>query len=166
MLAALTGIQDDPSKRRTTALFLANCDYPNNSEDYIHRIGRIYFFAETLIIKFGTNFLATYAEFTSCSHLGTYLKIIINYFAYLGRTGRKGNIGTSYTQFTPNNAPKARDLVSVLTEAKQVVNPTLQEVVGFRGRGGGGGRGMGGGRGGGNGRNVVKQCVLFRASYL
>ena len=54
----------------------------------------------------------------------------------------------------------------MLTEAKQVVNTTLQEVVGFRGRGGGGGRGMGGGRGGGNGRNVVKQCVLFRASYL
>ena len=67
-----------------------------------------------------------------------------------GRTGRKGNTGTSYTLFTPNNAPKARDLVSVLTEAKQVVNPKLQELVGFRGRGGGGGRG--GGRGGGGGR--------------
>ena len=26
------------------------------------------------------------------------------------------------------------DLVSVLTEAKQVVNPKLQELVGFRGR--------------------------------
>ena len=37
-----------------------------------------------------------------------------------GRTGRKGNTGTSYTLFTPGNAPKARDLVSVLTEAKQV----------------------------------------------
>ena len=45
--------------------FVINYDYPNKSEDYIHRIGRIYFFAETLIIKFGTNFLATYAEFTS-----------------------------------------------------------------------------------------------------
>jgi len=85
--------------------FVINYDYPNNSEDYIHRIGR---------------------------------------------TGRKGNTGTSYTLFTPNNAPKARDLVSVLTEAKQVVNPKLQELVGFRGRGGGGGRG--GGRGGGGGR--------------
>ena len=40
--------------------------------------------------------------------------------------------------------------MSVLTEAKQVVNPKLQELVGFRGRGGGGGRG--GGRGGGGGR--------------
>merc|ERR1719341_2862161 len=87
--------------------FVINYDYPNNSEDYIHRIGR---------------------------------------------TGRKGNTGTSYTLFTPNNAPKARDLVSVLTEAKQVVNPKLQELVGFRGRGGGGGRGMGGGGGGGRRR--------------
>ena len=52
----------------------------------------------------------------------------------LGRTGRKGNTGTSYTLFTPNNAPKAKDLVSVLTEAKQVVNPKLQELVGFRGK--------------------------------
>merc|ERR1712142_414034 len=62
--------------------FVINYDYPNNSEDYIHRIGR---------------------------------------------TGRKGNTGTSYTLFTPGNAPKARDLVSVLTEAKQVVNPKLAE---------------------------------------
>merc|ERR1712127_454084 len=91
--------------------FVINYDYPNNSEDYIHRIGR---------------------------------------------TGRKGNTGTSYTLFTPSNAPKARDLVSVLTEAKQVVNPKLQELVGggFRGRGGGSRYGGGGGRsyGGGGGR--------------
>merc|ERR1712111_10860 len=88
--------------------FVINYDYPNNSEDYIHRIGR---------------------------------------------TARKGNTGTSYTLFTPQNAPKAKDLVSVLTEAKQVVNPKLQELVGFRGRGGGGGRhgGGGGGRRGGGG---------------
>jgi ATP-dependent RNA helicase DDX5/DBP2 len=88
--------------------FVINYDYPNNSEDYIHRIGR---------------------------------------------TGRKGNTGTSYTLFTPHNAPKARDLISVLTEAKQVVNPKLQELTagGFRKGGGGGGR-YGGGGGGGGGR--------------
>eukprot|EP00092_Neocalanus_flemingeri_P012179 GFUD01013132.1.p1 GENE.GFUD01013132.1~~GFUD01013132.1.p1 ORF type:complete len:474 (+),score=151.63 GFUD01013132.1:105-1526(+) len=86
--------------------FVINYDYPNNSEDYIHRIGR---------------------------------------------TGRKGNTGTSYTLFTPNNAPKAKDLVSVLSEAKQVVNPKLQELIGFRGRGGGGGRGGGSRYGGGGG---------------
>ena len=66
----------------------------------------------------------------------------------LGRTGRKGNTGTSYTLFTPGNAPKAKDLVSVLSEAKQVVNPKLTELVGFRGRGGGGGGRYGGGGGG------------------
>ena len=60
-----------------------------------------------------------------------------------GRTGRKGNTGTSYTLFTPGNAPKARDLVAVLTEAKQVINPKLAELVG-RGGGGGGGRYGGG----------------------
>jgi len=97
--------------------FVINYDYPNNSEDYIHRIGR---------------------------------------------TGRKDNKGTAYTLFTPNNGPKARDLVEVLQEAKQVVNPKLMELAqcggGFGGRqryggGGRGGRYGGGGRGGGGGRN-------------
>ena len=55
--------------------FVINYDYPNNSEDYIHRIGR---------------------------------------------TGRKDTTGTAYTLFTSANGPKARDLINVLTEAKQV----------------------------------------------
>jgi len=81
--------------------FVINYDYPSNSEDYIHRIGR---------------------------------------------TGRKGNKGTAYTLFTPKNGAKAKDLVDVLTEAKQVVNPKLQElsVTGAymaRSYGRGGGRG-------------------------
>merc|ERR550539_733385 len=72
--------------------FVINYDYPNNSEDYVHRIGR---------------------------------------------TGRKDKTGTSYTLFTPQNSPKAKDLIKVLSEAKQVVNPKLQELaeMGFRGRG-------------------------------
>merc|ERR1719216_809076 len=86
--------------------FVINYDYPSNSEDYIHRIGR---------------------------------------------TGRKGNTGTAYTLFSPKNGAKAKDLVDVLTEAKQTVNPKLNElsVTGaFRARAyGRGGRG-GGGRGG------------------
>lgn len=100
--------------------FVINYDYPNNSEDYIHRIGR---------------------------------------------TGRKDRTGTAYTLFTPNNSPKAKDLVDVLMEAKQVVNPKLQELAqcsafnrrasrggGNRYGGGYGGRGGGGrGRGGGGG---------------
>ena len=97
--------------------FVINYDYPNNSEDYIHRIGR---------------------------------------------TGRKDTTGTAYTLFTSNNGAKAKDLINVLTEAKQVVNPKLQEIAqcaGFNrraGRGGGGGGrfgGGGGGRMGGGGGN-------------
>merc|ERR1712021_144250 len=97
--------------------FVINYDYPNNSEDYIHRIGR---------------------------------------------TGRKDTTGTAYTLFTSGNGAKAKDLISVLSEAKQVVNPKLQEIAqcsGFYkrsgGRGGGsGGRSYGGGGygGGGGGR--------------
>jgi len=87
-----------------------NYDYPNNSEDYIHRIGR---------------------------------------------TGRAGAKGTAITFFTTDNQKQARDLVSVLTEAKQQIDPRLIEMTRYGGGGGGGryggyrgGRG-GGGRGGG-----------------
>lgn len=64
--------------------FVINYDYPSNSEDYVHRIGR---------------------------------------------TGRSDKTGTAYTFFTPNNQSKAADLVSVLREAKQVINPKLQELA-------------------------------------
>lgn len=64
--------------------FVINFDYPNNSEDYVHRIGR---------------------------------------------TGRHDKTGTAYTFFTPSNANKAKDLVAVLQEANQVVNPKLYELV-------------------------------------
>ncbi|POS83997.1 P-loop containing nucleoside triphosphate hydrolase [Erysiphe pulchra] len=86
-----------------------NYDYPNNSEDYIHRIGR---------------------------------------------TGRAGQKGTAITFFTTDNSKQARDLVSVLTEAKQQIDPRLAEMVRYGGGGGGrygGGGGYRGGRGGGRG---------------
>lgn len=73
--------------------FVINFDYPNSSEDYIHRIGR---------------------------------------------TGRCQMTGTSYAFFTPGNSRQARDLVAVLREANQVVNPKLDELAN---RGGFGGRG-------------------------
>ncbi|ORY70007.1 Phosphomethylpyrimidine kinase-domain-containing protein [Pseudomassariella vexata] len=84
-----------------------NYDYPNNSEDYIHRIGR---------------------------------------------TGRAGLKGTAITLFTTDNSKQARDLVNVLQEAKQQVDPRLHEMARYGGGGGGrfGGRGYGG-RGGGRG---------------
>ncbi|CAL4076322.1 unnamed protein product, partial [Meganyctiphanes norvegica] len=93
--------------------FVINYDYPNCSEDYIHRIGR---------------------------------------------TGRADHTGTAYTFFTMENAKQARDLIEVLKEAKQVVNPKLYDVMenarfgGGRNRnrwGGGGGGGRAGGGGGG-----------------
>ncbi|KAJ5637045.1 hypothetical protein N7490_006924 [Penicillium lividum] len=91
-----------------------NYDYPNNSEDYVHRIGR---------------------------------------------TARAGAKGTAITFFTTDNSKQARDLVTILTEAKQQIDPRLAEMVRYSGGGGGGrwggrGRGRGGwggGRGGGGG---------------
>lgn len=79
----------------TDVKFVINFDYPNNSEDYIHRIGR---------------------------------------------TGRSNNSGTAYTFFTMQNAAKARDLVSVLKEANQVVNPKLLDLMNSSRAFGGGGR--------------------------
>ncbi len=73
--------------------FVINYDYPNSSEDYIHRIGR---------------------------------------------TARSTNKGTAYTFFTPGNLRQARELIRVLEEARQAINPKLLQLV-DSGRGGGGG---------------------------
>ncbi|XP_049575343.1 probable ATP-dependent RNA helicase DDX17 [Syngnathus scovelli] len=74
--------------------FVINFDYPNSSEDYVHRIGR---------------------------------------------TARSTNKGTAYTFFTPGNARQARDLVRVLQEASQAINPKLLQMVdSSHGRGSGG----------------------------
>jgi len=89
--------------------FVVNYDFPQCSEDYVHRIGR---------------------------------------------TGRKGNSGTAYTFFTQKNMKNAGDLIQILSEANQVVNPRLYELEiqsrQFKGKSyGGGGRGKNsGGRGG------------------
>ncbi|USP73845.1 atp-dependent rna helicase dbp2 [Curvularia clavata] len=83
-----------------------NYDYPNNSEDYIHRIGR---------------------------------------------TARAGANGTAITLFTTENSKQARDLVQILQESKQQIDPRLHEMARYGGGGGGGGR-WGGGRGRGGGR--------------
>ncbi|CAJ0582141.1 unnamed protein product, partial [Mesorhabditis spiculigera] len=98
--------------------YVINYDYPNNSEDYVHRIGR---------------------------------------------TGRRDKKGTAHTYFTPQNAPKARDLIKVLEEAKQVVPPELYEMQGrggggqSRGRWSGGGGGQKRGYGGGGGDFAAKR---------
>lgn len=64
--------------------YVINYDYPNSSEDYVHRIGR---------------------------------------------TGRCQQIGTAYAFFTSANQRQAKDLIGVLEEAAQVINPALHEMV-------------------------------------
>ncbi|KAJ7956183.1 DEAD-box ATP-dependent RNA helicase [Quillaja saponaria] len=68
-----------------------------------------------------------------------------DYIHRIGRTGRAGATGTAYTFFTHANAKYARDLMKILQEAGQVVNPGLQGSGGnfrSRGRGGYGNRGQ------------------------
>lgn len=88
---------------------VVNYDYPNCSEDYVHRIGR---------------------------------------------TGRRDKLGTAYTFFTRDNGKQASDLISVLKEANQQINPKLLELSSRGGRFGGPDRRRwgGGGRGGGGDR--------------
>jgi len=49
--------------------------------------------------------------------------------------------GTAYTFFTPGNLKQARELIKVLEEANQAINPKLMQLVDHRGGGGGGGKG-------------------------
>ncbi|GIX75863.1 probable ATP-dependent RNA helicase DDX17 [Caerostris extrusa] len=86
--------------------FVINYDYPNCSEDYVHRIGR---------------------------------------------TARSNKSGTAYTFFTTSNAKQANDLISVLQEANQAINPRLYDIADM-GRGGPG-RMRNRGRSGFHGRN-------------
>ena len=106
-------------------------------------------------IKYVINF-----DYPSCSE---------DYVHRIGRTGRRDRLGTAYTFFTRNNSKQAGDLIGVLKEANQQINPKLIELSmqgnrggkdrrrwGFapRGQGGYGGGGYGGGynnSGGGGG---------------
>jgi ATP-dependent RNA helicase DDX5/DBP2 len=47
------------------------------------------------------------------------------------------------------DSKQARELVSILSESKQQIDPRLAEMARYGGGGGGGGRGYGRGRGGG-----------------
>ncbi|XP_075940413.1 putative ATP-dependent RNA helicase DDX17 [Anarhichas minor] len=60
-----------------------------------------------------------------------------DYIHRIGRTARSTNKGTAYTFFTPGNLRQARELIRVLEEARQAINPKLLQLV-DTGRGGGG----------------------------
>lgn len=75
-----------------------------------------------------------------------------DYIHRIGRTARSTNKGTAYTFFTPGNLRQARELIRVLEEARQAINPKLLQLV-DTGRGGGGGGGRPRFRGGSNSNN-------------
>lgn len=74
-------------------------------------------------VKFVINY-----DYPSCSE---------DYVHRIGRTGRSDKTGTAYTFFTADNCKQAKDLIEVLKEANQVVNPRLYEIMDMA-RGGGG----------------------------
>jgi len=67
-----------------------------------------------------------------------------DYIHRIGRTGRKNNTGTAYTFMTEKNGKSVSQLIQILKEANQVVNPQLHELEVmskmFRGKGGRRGR--------------------------
>eukprot|EP01056_Protomagalhaensia_sp_Gyna25_P000975 Protomagalhaensia_sp_Gyna_25__974@NODE_1470_length_1808_cov_68_283211_g1190_i0_p1_GENE_NODE_1470_length_1808_cov_68_283211_g1190_i0NODE_1470_length_1808_cov_68_283211_g1190_i0_p1_ORF_typecomplete_len542_score84_16DEAD/PF00270_29/4_4e53DEAD/PF00270_29/2_5e03Helicase_C/PF00271_31/2_4e03Helicase_C/PF00271_31/2_2e31ResIII/PF04851_15/2_6e11ResIII/PF04851_15/5_6e02ERCC3_RAD25_C/PF16203_5/6_5e11AAA_19/PF13245_6/0_0024AAA_19/PF13245_6/63UTP25/PF06862_12/0_0007GRP/PF07172_11/6_5e02GRP/PF07172_11/0_0018Fl len=96
------------------------------------------------------------------------VKVVINYdmpgqiedyVHRIGRTGRAGATGTSYSYITQDKARLARDLIKVMQEARQSVPSDLQQLAyspsaksnSSRGYGGYGGRRYGGGGSGGYG---------------
>jgi hypothetical protein len=52
---------------------------------------------------------------------------IEDYIHRIGRTARAGASGTAYAFFTSKNAGKARELIDILEEAGQDVDPKLRE---------------------------------------
>jgi len=65
---------------------------------------------------------------------------IEDYVHRVGRTGRAGATGSSYTFFTQDKFRHAPDLIKVLKEANQPVPAELEKLVEGGGGGGGGGR--------------------------
>lgn len=67
-----------------------------------------------------------------------------DYIHRIGRTGRSNNKGTSYTLFTPANAGKVDELINILNETNQYINPELYQLKKYNPKG------MNNRRGGGN----------------
>lgn len=54
---------------------------------------------------------------------------IEDYVHRIGRTGRSNNLGQSFTFFTEGDARLAKDLVNILQEAKQEIDPELLNLA-------------------------------------
>lgn len=52
-----------------------------------------------------------------------------DYVHRIGRTGRAGAKGISYSFFTASNGRMARDIIKVMREANQVVPPQLEQLA-------------------------------------
>lgn len=52
-----------------------------------------------------------------------------DYIHRIGRTGRCLQSGTAYAFFTPNNQRQAKELIGVLEEANQIINPALIDLA-------------------------------------
>ena len=59
-----------------------------------------------------------------------------DYVHRIGRTGRAGATGTSYSFFTAANGRLAREIIKVMSEANQEVPPALQQLAATSGGGG------------------------------
>jgi ATP-dependent RNA helicase DDX5/DBP2 len=116
-----------------------NYDYPNNSEDYIHRIGRT---GRAGARGTAITFFTTDSKFISS------MPIMPPIFT------------VSLTHSTFSDSKQARDLVNVLTEAKQQIDPRLAEMARYSG-GGGHGRYGGGYRGRGGGRSTYHRNRFY-----
>lgn len=64
-----------------------------------------------------------------------------DYIHRIGRTGRRCQTGTAYAFFTTHNMKHAGDLIEVLREAGQNINPRLSEMAEMAKSGSFGGRG-------------------------
>uniref|UniRef100_A0A0E0FXF1 RNA helicase n=1 Tax=Oryza nivara TaxID=4536 RepID=A0A0E0FXF1_ORYNI len=76
-----------------------------------------------------------------------------DYIHRIGRTGRAGASGTAFTFFTHSNAKFSRNLVKILREAGQVVNPALESMAKSASS-------MGGGNFRSRGRGGISETVL------
>ncbi|XP_076801512.1 putative ATP-dependent RNA helicase DDX5 [Clavelina lepadiformis] len=63
-----------------------------------------------------------------------------DYIHRIGRTARANQTGTAYTFFTQGNGKQAAQLIDILREAKQQINPRLMELAQASSKFGGGGR--------------------------